>query len=69
MIVIRNMTLKRLVTDGSRIPVNFDSMSKANLWLNRIGDPNYLMPVKVEAVLFTPEEEKQLLKINFQKEV
>lgn len=69
MIVIRNMVLKQLVTDGRRIPMNFDSMSKANLWLNRIGDPNYLIPVKVEAVLFTPEEKEQLLKINFQKEV
>lgn len=67
MIVIRNIVLKRLVTDGRRIPMNFDSINKANLWLNRIGDPSYLIPVRVEAVLLTPEEKEQLLKVNFQK--
>ncbi len=69
MIVIRNTTLKRLVTDKFRIPMNFTSINQANKWLGRVGNPVYLTPVYVEVCNFTPEEKEQLLKVNFQKEV
>lgn len=66
MYLIRNIQIRRLVTDGKRVPLNFETRDQATIWLHRNGDPDFLTITDIDSIL-NPEEQKQLLKVNFQE--
>lgn len=66
MFLIRNIVLERLVTDGSRTPINFKTIEEARHWIYKNGNHDWFRAIHHEAHM-NEDEKKQFLKVNFQE--